>query len=103
LLRSKLKEAAMSEEKLGLILKKAREENGLSQGKVAYSLGYSTAQFVSNWERGLSYPPLKSLKKLCKMYKLDQDEMFEMLLEFKIEETKRLMTQEWKRLKKEKC
>lgn len=53
---------------LGVVLKKNREESGLSQADVAKKFGYTTAQFVSNWERGLVVPPLSTLKKLCKLY-----------------------------------
>jgi transcriptional regulator with XRE-family HTH domain len=61
-------------------LKISREKVGLTQADVARSLGYSTAQFVSNWERGLSYPPLKSLRTLAKIYKVNIDDLFNAIL-----------------------
>jgi len=50
-------------------LKKLRIQAGVSQRDVADQLGYSTPQFISNWERGVSCPPYKSIKKLSVMYK----------------------------------
>lgn len=58
-------------------LKKSRENLGLSQTFVSSKLGYSSPQFVSNWERGLSHPPVKSLKKIAKLYKLKDKELFD--------------------------
>lgn len=50
-------------------LKQMRKKSGLSQNQVADKLGYSTGQFVSNWERGLIIPPISTLKTLAKMFK----------------------------------
>lgn len=49
-------------------LKKLRINAGLSQVMVADELGYGSAQFVSNWERGLSIPPKDAIKTLAKVY-----------------------------------
>ncbi len=46
-------------------LKKLREDAGLSQAEIAKKMNYSTPQFISNWERGISFPPLNSIKKLA--------------------------------------
>ena len=67
-------------QKLAEYLKKSRENNGLSQTFVSSKLGYSSPQFVSNWERGLSHPPLKSLKKIAKLYKLKDKELFDVFV-----------------------
>ena len=61
-------------------LKKSRESVGLSQTFVSSKLGYSSPQFVSNWERGLSHPPVKSLKKIAKLYKLKDKELFDVFV-----------------------
>lgn len=55
----------------GKMLQKAREKAGLTQADVAKTFNYSTAQFISNWERGISYPPYHILRKLCSMYQID--------------------------------
>lgn len=65
---------------LSVFLREKRQNVGLSQAKVARILGYSTAQFVSNWERGLSEPPIGTLKTLAKLYSIPIEEMFNVVL-----------------------
>ena len=66
---------------LSVFLKDRRVAAGLTQSDVARRLGYSSPQFVSNWERGLANPPVFILRDLTKMYKVAADEMFDLLLE----------------------
>src|SRR5438132_1707241 len=49
-------------------LKEKRVMAGLTQWDVASALKYTTAQFVSNWERGVSLPPLETLPKLAELF-----------------------------------
>ena len=65
---------------LAKYLKDKRTSAKLSQSAVAEKLGYSTPQFISNWERGVSHPPVKSLRKIADLYKISADELFEVLL-----------------------
>jgi transcriptional regulator with XRE-family HTH domain len=74
-----IKRCEMAE--LSNYLKKSRESLGLSQTFVSSKLGYSSPQFVSNWERGLSHPPVKSLKKIAKLYKLKDKELFDVYVD----------------------
>jgi transcriptional regulator with XRE-family HTH domain len=67
--------------KLAHFLKNKRIVSGFSQKDVATQLGYSTSQFISNWERGISQPPLSTLRKLALVYKIDADQMFNAVLE----------------------
>jgi transcriptional regulator with XRE-family HTH domain len=69
-------------------LKTKRVSSGLTQGDVATKLGYTSAQFVSNWERGLSLPPIVTLKKICGLYKISQDEMYSNLVDHSVRELK---------------
>lgn len=69
-----------TENKLGLYLKQKRQKAGLSQSDVARKLGYMTPQFISNWERGVSDPPISTLKKLAEMYGINVEELFELTL-----------------------
>ncbi|MFP5518296.1 MAG: helix-turn-helix domain-containing protein [Bdellovibrionia bacterium] len=71
---------------LGHFLKEKRELAGLSQKDVATKLGYSTPQFVSNWERGISTPPLKTLKKIGDLYKVSPDELFNVTLNYQLQQ-----------------
>ena len=65
---------------LAVFLKDKRVQANLTQSQVAEKLGYSSPQFISNWERGLASPPVFVLKDLTKMYKVAADEMFTLLL-----------------------
>lgn len=67
--------------KLAQFLKEKRTQSGLSQKDVATKLGYSTSQFISNWERGISQPPINTLRTLANMYKVTAEQMFNVLLE----------------------
>src|SRR5262245_30798703 len=55
---SRVKEASMKHPRFGTFLKNARKKRKLSQWAVAQQLGYSSAQFISNLERGISPPPV---------------------------------------------
>ncbi|WP_413578545.1 helix-turn-helix domain-containing protein [Bdellovibrio sp. HCB290] len=72
---------------LGDYLKTTREAAGLTQADVSNALGYSTPQFISNWERSLSAPPVNAIKRLGQLYKIDANEMFEVILQAEIEAT----------------
>jgi transcriptional regulator with XRE-family HTH domain len=67
--------------KLAQFLKEKRTQSGLSQKDVATKLGYSTSQFISNWERGISQPPINTLRTLASMYNVAAEQMFNVLLE----------------------
>ena len=67
-------------EELSAHLKHKREAAGLSQGEVSRALGYTSAQFVSNWERGLASPPMAVMPKLMKLYSLGPDEVINLYL-----------------------
>jgi len=55
---------------LGSTLCSARLAANLTQKTVSDKLGYSSAQFISNFERGIAAPPAAKLKTLAKMYGL---------------------------------
>lgn len=65
---------------LGDFLQARRIKAGLSQGDVATKLGYSSPQFISNFERGLCAPPLNKLKMLVALYDLNGEEVMKLLL-----------------------
>jgi transcriptional regulator with XRE-family HTH domain len=66
---------------LGAYLQTMRTKAGLTQREVSLALGYSSAQFISNFERGIAVPPLKKLKILVKMYDMPVDTVMEMILD----------------------
>ncbi len=71
----------MKSKKLAKLFKQKRMAAGYSQIEVSKKLGYASAQYVSNWERGLSVPPVRTMKILIKLYKLSVDELYKLLLE----------------------
>lgn len=70
----------------GQILKAKRIAANLSQATVAEHFGYSTPQFISNWERNVSMPPIELLRNIAHLYGVSADEMFELALKQKVEE-----------------
>lgn len=67
-------------------LKAARVKVRLSQKNVSQALGHATPQFISNWERGKSTPPIKDIKQLCRLYRLNFDDFSTRLINHKISE-----------------
>ena len=53
------------------LIKKLRLSRGMTQKELGKRLGYSSAQFVSNMERGTCGLPLKKIKKFCRVLKLN--------------------------------
>lgn len=76
---------------LSTLLKEARIKANLSQGEAAYSLGFSSPQFVSNWERGLSSPPIKHVWALSDLYKINPDKLLKAIEEHKVARIKERM------------
>lgn len=66
---------------VSVYLREKRIQKNLTQSEVAEKLGYSSPQFVSNWERGLCNPPLEAIATLIDMYDLPKREVVELLLE----------------------
>ncbi|MGZ3694759.1 MAG: helix-turn-helix domain-containing protein [Bdellovibrionota bacterium] len=66
---------------LGEYLQKMRTKANLTQREVSLTLGYSSAQFISNFERGIAVPPLKKLKVLVKMYDMSPDTVMSLILD----------------------
>lgn len=54
---------------MGHLIKKARAQAGLTQAALAKRLGYRSPQFISNWERSESLPPIETLSKIAKATK----------------------------------
>ncbi|RYZ92595.1 MAG: XRE family transcriptional regulator [Proteobacteria bacterium] len=65
-------------------LRQLRENAGHSQKNVSHVLGYQSSQFVSNWERGLSDPPVQTLKYLAKLYNIKLKDLAEVFIAYKV-------------------
>ena len=75
----------MRKNHLGKYLQKKRINADMTQIEVARKLGYSSAQFISNFERGLCSPPLKQMKKLTNLYDLDPGEVIDIMMKERLE------------------
>lgn len=67
--------------KLGQYLKDVRENANLTQADVSSRLGYTSPQFISNIERGISVAPLKTLARMVNLYKASPDAVVKIILE----------------------
>lgn len=56
------------------ILKKIREEKGISQKKLATILDVKQ-QAISNWENGKREPDISTLRKFCVIFNVSADEL----------------------------
>lgn len=54
----------MNQEKIGKFIAKCRKDKKMTQGQLAEKMGVSI-NAVSKWERGLSFPDVSLLKKIC--------------------------------------
>ncbi len=75
----KKEKAKTKHESLGSFLQEARTRSNLSQWDVAKKLGYTSPQFISNLERGISSPPLKVLRVLVDLYDVSAKEILEVV------------------------
>ena len=67
--------------KLGVFLKDVREDANLTQADVSHKLGYTSPQFISNIERGISVAPLKTLSRMVTLYKANSETVVKIILE----------------------
>ncbi|HMN68686.1 MAG TPA: helix-turn-helix transcriptional regulator [Bdellovibrionales bacterium] len=67
--------------KLGNYLKDVREDAELTQADVSQKLGYTSPQFISNIERGISVVPLKTLARMVGLYKINPESVVKIILE----------------------
>lgn len=70
---------------IGSYLKKKREEAGLTQVEIAKVLNCKP-QYVCNWERGATTPPWDYLRTIIRLYKIDQTEIIDFLMDIQYKE-----------------
>lgn len=83
---------------LAKILKQNRENLNLTQNQIARKLNYKTSQFVSNWESGLSFPPIKDLRKVANLYKIDIEVLKELYILVACEKYKENLISKFKKI-----
>lgn len=57
-------------------LRHARRQTGLTQLQVAQKLGLASADRISRWEKGRTFPHVVNLIKLCAIYKTLPHEVY---------------------------
>jgi len=70
----------------GKLLKKLREEKGVTQTELAKSLGYKNNSYIARIERGDFLPSRDKLKKIAEVLKVPFKELDSLLFEAKIKE-----------------
>lgn len=67
---------------LGRFFCRKRQDARLTQRDVANKLGYTSPQFISNWERGLSQPPYDVLPEIAELYRVPAEEIIEIISKY---------------------
>ena len=63
----------------GNLIRTVRIKRGIKQTYIGKRLKYSS-QFVANWERAVSFPPLSCAKELCEILSLPRSKLKAALL-----------------------
>ncbi len=87
-------------ETLGSFIRKMRLAKEYSQAELAVNLGYTSPQFISDWERGISSPPVKKLHELSGLLDVKVDVLFDLLVTLATEQLVENLSKEFKQLKK---
>ncbi len=77
---------------IGSYLKEIRQKRNITQAELAKKLGYTTSQFVSNWERGLCSPPLDSIVEISDFLAIPKSTIMGLILEQTKSELERRFT-----------
>lgn len=94
------KNSKVVREDLGVFIKNTRLTQGYSQAELATILGYTSPQFISDWERGVSSPPVKKLPELSKVLNVKVDILFNLLVTLATEQLVSNLSKEFKQIKK---
>jgi transcriptional regulator with XRE-family HTH domain len=65
---------------LGNFIRSHRNSKGLTQTQLALELGYTKPNFISDWERGISTPPVKKLKLLASVLGANEEILLALLI-----------------------
>lgn len=85
-------------ETLGTYLKDKRLKKGFSQADFATRLGYASPQFVSDWERGVSSPPMKKLPEIASELNVKIDVLFDLLVELATNQLREDLNEEFRKI-----
>lgn len=79
----------MTQVQFGRAIKKAREASGKTQFELSEKMGYSSPQFLSNFERGLCVLPLPKLGIVCDEIGLSRNVVGKTLIKMKTDKIKK--------------
>lgn len=82
------------------MIREARHAKDYSQSDLADLLGYGSAQFISDWERGYAPIPMVRLTEISKLLEIDRDALFELLISFSKDRLEQDLREEYSRLGK---
>lgn len=85
---------------LGTYLKEQRLKRALSQSDLASALKYESPQYISDWERGVSAPPLKKLFPLSRILHVKADVIFQLLLKSSLQKLEDDLCSEYSRMRR---
>ena len=85
---------------LGAFLKESRHKRHLSQSEVADALKYDSPQYISDWERGVSSPPMKKIAQIAHILHVNTDRIFELLLECSKQKLEADLFQQYSKVRK---
>ena len=77
---------------LSLYLKAHRQKAGFTQIELSERLGYSTAQFISNIERGICAVPMNVVALYAELCEINKDELLGMLMKDTEKEFRRALS-----------
>lgn len=72
--------------KFGDKLAKMRTKAQLTQWDVAHACQFTTAQFISNWERGVSKPPMDKVPTLARLFRVSERSIYELMRDCELAE-----------------
>ncbi len=82
---------------LGKVLRIYREASGLTQKELALELGYESPQFISDWEREKSQPPMNKVIQLARLLKVDDSELVRWMIEDAKQQVEATLTRNYDR------
>lgn len=71
-----------------MTFKEERIKAKTSQGKIAKFMGWTSPQFVSNWERGISYPSPEALETIANAFEMNHAKLSSLILKEKMRDLK---------------
>ena len=78
----------------GAYLRQSRQNAKITQKKLSIRLGYSSPQFVSNWERNMSFPSPEKIAAIASVLGIRAADIVEALIEEKTLKLRRKLDEE---------